>query len=251
MSSTILTVIVLVVMWLVVLVPMFARRREEADETRSIEKFSSAMRVLARRPSAMLTAAPPVGATGDTGVSRPMPAARAEMLARRRRTLGTLLMLAALTLVLSVGWSSKFWVVQLAADALLVGYLWWLRAEAGRERERRARRATHRPQARRQTGEAHAAPPRVDAVRRARTNVASAAPVTEEPAEPVDEAADNRWEPRPVPLPTYVTAPPARQSLVQDDAYQGAVELDEQDPYLSGFVDEREDQILPPRAVNG
>ena len=49
MSSTILMAIVLVVMWLVVLVPMFVRRGDERAETRSMDRFATAMRVLSRR----------------------------------------------------------------------------------------------------------------------------------------------------------------------------------------------------------
>jgi hypothetical protein len=48
-SSTILTVIVLVVMWLVVLVPMFVRRPDESQEDRSGDRPTSPARILARQ----------------------------------------------------------------------------------------------------------------------------------------------------------------------------------------------------------
>jgi uncharacterized membrane protein len=52
MSSGIVMVIVLVVMWLVVLVPMFVHRHEhDRTETRSMDRFATAMRVLSRRPA--------------------------------------------------------------------------------------------------------------------------------------------------------------------------------------------------------
>jgi len=48
-SSTILMAIVLVIMWLVVLVPMFVRHGEDRAELRSVDRFATAMRVLSRR----------------------------------------------------------------------------------------------------------------------------------------------------------------------------------------------------------
>ena len=68
MSSTILMAIVLVVMWLVVLVPMFVRRHDERSETRSMEAFASAMRVLSRRPAGTR------GVARGRGVATPPPA---------------------------------------------------------------------------------------------------------------------------------------------------------------------------------
>lgn len=42
----------LVVMWAVVLVPMWLRRHDEVEETRSVDQFSTAMRTLSRRATA-------------------------------------------------------------------------------------------------------------------------------------------------------------------------------------------------------
>src|SRR3954470_76352 len=42
----------IVVMWAVVLVPMWLRRRDAANESRSAERFSTAMRTLSRRSHA-------------------------------------------------------------------------------------------------------------------------------------------------------------------------------------------------------
>ena len=42
----------IVVMWAVVLVPMWLRRHDAATESRSVERFSTAMRTLSRRTSA-------------------------------------------------------------------------------------------------------------------------------------------------------------------------------------------------------
>ena len=49
MSAVILAVIV--IMWAVVLVPMWLRRHDAATESRSVDRFSTAMRVLSRRSS--------------------------------------------------------------------------------------------------------------------------------------------------------------------------------------------------------
>jgi hypothetical protein len=249
-SSTILTVIVLVVMWLVVLVPMFTRQRDDTAES-TVERFSSAMRSLGRRPEAE-EAVDEADAPADIDdeveefdepePARPMPAARAQMLARRRRTLGTLVSLTLITALLALGWRSQMWLANIALDVLLVGYLWWLRQEARREQQRRARRAarggsiahTERPRRR-------AVPPPV------------AQPAATAPEEPVAaEVDDGRWEPRPVPPPTYASAQMApRASYVRDEPLEGPVGLDEQDVAFSEDFDDEYPtmEIIPPRAV--
>lgn len=57
---------VIVVMWLAFLVPMWLRRHDDAIEAKSVDRFSTAMKVLARRTSA----AEPT-AVGEQGVDRP------------------------------------------------------------------------------------------------------------------------------------------------------------------------------------
>lgn len=188
MSSTILMAIVLAVMWVVVLVPMIARRRDAARESRSVERFAGAMRGLGLRPSATNDETPDRGESvvgesdvgesdvgycgrpaepsdrdavvasraaarrrgevhvdardvAPTPVGRPMPASRAAMLRRRRRTLGTLTLLALAFLAAALLWRPVAWIAQCAFDAMLLGYLYWLRAEVRRERARRERRS--------------------------------------------------------------------------------------------------------------
>jgi hypothetical protein len=109
MSSTILTVIVLVVMWIVVLLPMVVRRPDEPAEAPA-------------EPAA------------------PVSTPRAAMLARRRRTLGTLLALVPGTAAAGVLVSSRLWLANVVCDLLLAGYLGWLRAEARRAAAVRTRR---------------------------------------------------------------------------------------------------------------
>lgn len=64
-------------------------------------------------------------------------AARELMLARRRRTLVALFVLAVVSLALAVLVSTWFWIPQVIIDLALFGYLYHLRNEAIREQERR------------------------------------------------------------------------------------------------------------------
>jgi hypothetical protein len=273
MGSTILTVIVLVVMWVVVLVPMFTRRNEESDETMA-GRFGGAVRILARRsrPAPHVSRADRTEDEADAVdedtaeelsdvdiedeevpelIERPMPSARAQMLARRRRTLGTIIMLAVMTALLAIGWRPRIWVIQIGLDVLLVGYLWWLRQEVHRERARRERRAQRGEPIARTAARPNSRRPAPVSTRRP-----VASPVAE-PEEPVVEETavdDGRWEPRPVPTPTYVNAAivQRRRVVVEEDPVHEAVALDDQDPGLSDEFDDYPTlEITPQRAVNG
>jgi hypothetical protein len=150
-SSTILMVIVLVVMWLVVLVPMFVRRHE--DEAASADQPASPTRVLARRTrstrgrgphrhrcdDAGNDAAPGWPGVAASAFSRDQ--ARRRMLLRRRRTLLLLLTLTALGFAGATLVTAWFWGLHICATALLAGYVAWLRKQVGREHARRLRRA--------------------------------------------------------------------------------------------------------------
>lgn len=158
----------IVVIWLIVLVPMWLRRHDAAADERSSERFEGAMRVLARRPAtagvdrryavrprrSAATAVHVSAAeqrvrrsafgpdrrlvTADLTVEEPVspvPAARRSrssspsVVARRRRTL---LILAALSIV-AVGMTALGvapWPVQLVPELLLVGFVVHLRVQA-------------------------------------------------------------------------------------------------------------------------
>jgi hypothetical protein len=212
--------IVLVIMWLVVLVPMFVRRGEDRAELRSMDRFATAMRVLSRRsPSSggvagrrRYATAPPAPYADGTSPIRT--AARERMLRRRRRTLAVLAGIAVITAPAALAMSPWLWLAQVPATLLLVGYVGWLRAQVRREYERRARRAAL-------FGETAAAAPPVPAshaVRRAGRVAAAVA------AEEAAEMADRSWRPVPVPRPTYVTAP------VASHPSESTVDLDDDDP---------------------
>jgi hypothetical protein len=253
-SSTILMVIVLVVMWLVVLVPMFVRRHDESAETRSMERFATAMRVLARRSRPAGRVHPAGLARGVAGMShtarsaaaeRARAAGRRRMLARRRRTLSALGALLAVGVSGALARSGWWWLLAAAGAMLVASYMIWLRQEVRRERERRRRRAVAFSRT------APSQPPRVlreprptraaTGHQHARTGGAAAAP-------PGAGSTDGTWEPRPVPRPTYVTKPAARQS--QSEATGGAVALDDDDPTL-GPIEDMVQPIRRSRAANG
>lgn len=228
MSSTILMAIVLVVMWLVVLVPMFVGHDEEREQSRSRERLATAMRVLSRRqPSSgvagrrrHVTAAP---APYADGVSPVRAAARARMLRRRRRTLAALVATVIIGVPAALSLSGWFWLAQVPAALMLVGYLGWLRQQVRRERDRRSRRKV-------MFGEA-AAPSAEPAGRRA-------------PVAAGEPAEDRSWRPGPTPTPSYVLAPAVRRRT------ESMIDLDDEDLSFADLDDADLDDIDLPRAVN-
>jgi hypothetical protein len=235
MSSTILMAIVLVIMWLVVLVPMFVRRGDDRAEVRSMDRFATAMRVLSRRaPSSggvagkrrYATAAPTPYADGASPVRT---AARERMLRRRRRTLAVLATTAVLAAPAALAVSSWLWFAQVPATLMLAGYVGWLRAQVRREHDRRTRRTA-------MFGEATAAgtAPAEHAVRRP-DRIAATIAADDAPAAP-----GNSWRPVPVPSPTYVTAPVNRR---RTDA---TIDLDDDDLTFADL----DTLAARPRAVN-
>jgi hypothetical protein len=243
-SSTILMAIVLVIMWLVVLVPMFVRRGEDRAEFRSMDRFATAMRVLSRRaPSTggvagrrRYATAPPAPYADGTSPIRT--AARERMLRRRRRTLAVLAGIAVVGAPAALALSSWLWLAQVPATLMLAGYVGWLRAQARREYERRTRRAAR-------FGPAAGAAPATTSHAVRRSNRVAAAAAVEDAA----EVADRSWRPVPVPTPTYVTAPVARR-------HAGTmVDLDDDDLTFADVDAGQLETVAPrpyqrPRAVN-
>jgi hypothetical protein len=228
--------IVLVIMWLVVLVPMFVRRGDDRAELRSMDKFATAMRVLSRRaPSSggvarkrRYATAPP--APYADGASPVRTAARDRMLRRRRRTLAVLGATAVLAAPGALAISSWLWLAQVPATLLLAGYVGWLRAQVRREHERRNRRAA-------MFGEGSRPAPAEHAVRRAGRIAAAVA------AEDAPAAADRSWRPVAVPSPTYASAPVVRRRA------GSMVDLDDDDLTFTE-LEPLEVAYDRPRAVN-
>jgi hypothetical protein len=162
-----MTVFVLAVLWLIVVVPMLFRRGDARRRDRSVAGFGHSMRALGRRPDLADARADVFvprerreASGGGSPVARPgrrpVPAAqealmypvdrsqlseaRARMMARRRRSLGTLGIGAVVFLGLAVLVGGLLWLPGLAFGAGLVGYLSFLRSQARRDRERRQNR---------------------------------------------------------------------------------------------------------------
>ncbi|MGB9376395.1 MAG: hypothetical protein WCB04_02675, partial [Mycobacteriales bacterium] len=163
MSSLILLVIVTA--WAVVLVPMLLSRHEASNEVRSVDRFATAMRVLARRSAgssdARYVVVPPrpqssrsvvvngatpftsyVGPQADLRVELPVDPpvvreahlrrVRQQVVQRRRRVVLTLGALALGLLALALSWSATLWVPQALCDLALGAYLLHLRRETAR-----------------------------------------------------------------------------------------------------------------------
>jgi predicted small integral membrane protein len=221
--------VAIVAMWAGLLIPMWLRRHEQETEVRSVDRFSSAMRILSRRPAPPpdrrylvmpqrpAEATAPLADVPRRAVTRRMPAqparsrpakarrsGRARLLARRRRLFVGLLGIAFLTFVLALSGVLSWW-WQSVVDLAVVAYLVHLRSEAKRARayERRYGRA------RAAAGPAAAvAAPAVEAVD---VPVRGRAPLRQPVTETIVANGplvidEETWEPVPVPLPTYVTA---------------------------------------------
>jgi Flp pilus assembly protein TadB len=157
-----MTVFVLAVLWLIVLVPMFLRRNDERRRDRGVDGFGRAMRALGRRSASVGTevfVAPSDEPDLSTSVAvaaaarRPEPApqeallhpvdraemsqARQQMMARRRRSLTILGLGSAVFVVIALVTGGVMWLPAAAFLVGLGGYLWFLRSQARRDRERR------------------------------------------------------------------------------------------------------------------
>lgn len=228
----------IVVLWAVVLVPMWLRRHDEVTESRSVDRFQGAMRTLSRRNAAagdrrevLVPRRTTEKAMPDGVIEPPTPATLA---ASRRRRVGLIL----LALAVVVGAVARFHVVPIWTPAvpLVVLMLFLLRARSSarkvRDRElaeRRARAAESRrlrheqaEHALRRSGVPIPATARVPAdIERPRASASraavAAAAAEVAPAARVpgfyDAEVERAWDPVPVPLPTYVSAAKAPRSV--------------------------------------
>lgn len=228
----------IVLAWAAFLVPMWLRRHDERAAARAADSFSAAMRVLARRQSA----ADPAGA-GRPSASRRrrladrlpirLPRARRrrapDVVVRRRLLLGVLAGL--LLLATAAAALGRLPLAAVAAPALLLAAYsallvrtTRLRAAARASAWRAPAPPLRRPQpqpapvpAAAPAPAARVAPAAVDVaaaghVLRPHSPAAEVEPV--ELAPPAGGPADaGAWQPVPVPLPTYVTAPKAQRTI--------------------------------------
>ena len=232
---------VIVALWAVVLIPMWLRRHDEANESRSVDRYRGAMRSLSRRTgSSTREVLMPAGDRGSVEISvkgseapttrsapsrtaaarRSVPApvgagsvppsvraARAKAAARRRRVLLVLGVLLVLDLALVLLGRVPTWSLALPV-LLLVGFVvaarrsLRLQADLDARLARGARLRDHAEQA------------EADVARRSRRRTSSArsaqrADAAAATAVLVDEVDDEGWDAVSEPLPTYVTAPTA------------------------------------------
>ncbi len=162
MLSPLMTVVVLTILWLIVVVPMVVRRTDERRRERSVNGFGRAMRALGRnaatvgesraevyvpRQNRAKLAAParrPVPAAQEALMYPPdrseLSAARTQMLARRRRSLGILIGGSAIFGLLALIMGGIMWALATPFLLGVVGYMWFLRNQAMRDRARRENR---------------------------------------------------------------------------------------------------------------
>ena len=162
MLSPFMTVVVLAVLWLIVVVPMVLRRSDERRRERSVEGFGRAMRALGRRAGTVEDGRAEVFVPHQTRAPlaapnrRPVPAAqealmyppdrselseaRAQMLARRRRSLGILIGGSLIFGIAALIMHGAMWLIAAPFLVGLAGYLWFLRSQALRDRSRREHR---------------------------------------------------------------------------------------------------------------
>jgi hypothetical protein len=164
--SPMMTVFVLAVLWLIVVVPMVVRRNDERRRDRSVDGFGRSMRALGQRNHAGAHAGAQRAevfvprerhaATLASAARRPVPvaqealmypvdrsemsAARTQMMARRRRSLGLLTLGAVVSGPIALLMGGLLWLVAAPFILGLAGYVYFLRSQALRDRDRRVTR---------------------------------------------------------------------------------------------------------------
>lgn len=242
--------VAIVVGWAVYLVPFALKRYDEAARNRSVDRFSSAMRVLGRRedeaakPSASTAHADPVAtpvgrASGRPAQDGPARRAAAKVAARRRRRILLMLLFATAATAVTAGLAVVAWWSVGIPGGLVVVWLLACRTQARRERAVRSAYADARGQ-----GLAHDAAPADDGeedgeedgmpvrggsgdtvqVGTMDTIGGSEMPADDEPTvvlqrDDLEEAGaahpgqGSLWDPVPVTLPTYVNKPRAPRTI--------------------------------------
>jgi hypothetical protein len=243
--------VVLAVAWAVYLIPKAVRHHDEVARTRSIDRFSTAMRVLARREpvgdrDARLVVAParaadnprvlvpgaPAAAEAEPVRTASRPAARRAAARRRRRILSFLLLADLVVTGLAAFAVVSWWSIGVPAG-LTVLYLVLCRTQvrraevSGWDREL-ATSADELP-----AHETAAAARRVqgfEEVDADEDTIAIPASVLDAVAVPTVDGG-SLWDPLPVTLPTYVTKPKARRTV-------RTIDLNEPNTWTSGRTEE-------------
>jgi hypothetical protein len=228
----------IIVMWALYFIPRWLRRHEELSESRSVEKFDHAMRILSRRdptadqryivmppkPEPAASSAPSAAAARSDhrsdvrSSSQPVPRRSARRKSsktfRRRRILVALALLSLVVAAATPFTPVPWWGPLVGAFVVLVD-LAHLRMQARRRREltrtrhavrKRLRSRLHRADSAERLAEAR----QLLADRRAAAEgerLAAQRAAHDSARRDAERAAG--WQPTPVPLPTYVTKPVA------------------------------------------
>jgi hypothetical protein len=268
---------VIVGLWAVVLIPMWLRRHEAATESRSVDRFSQAMRILSRREATISTRTVVMPArsaesrrpVASGGSARPTTARRRDpstvarvAMARRRRRTFTLLVLTSVLLAVPAALGRLTWWPSAVAVILLAAFVVHLRLQARRAALLRSVRTARADET--VAPRADAAPSNVwrpvDSAPAEAHFSASVDVQRNVPSAAVSDPTVVSWEPLDMPLPTYVTAPKAvRPVRVIDLTVPGAwtsSSLLDDDPTLDLAMMEAEHEqetldgiIAPKRAV--
>ncbi len=214
--------VALAVAWAAYLIPKALQHHDEVVRSRSVERFSHRMRVLARREpvngrntrlvvTPTRAAAPPVAtAKGPLLAEARQRRESAAMAARRRRrVLGLLLVVnAAVAVVAAMSLISWWW--QAAPAGLLVAWLVACRLMVKSERRQRRTRLIEAHSVEELVEQAIMETPDGDSP--LEDTMASPGPMVVEVA--VDEGTDPAlWDPLPMTLPTYVSKSTARRTV--------------------------------------
>ena len=230
--------VALAVAWAVYLVPQALKHHDEVVRSRSVDRFSHTMRVLARREPVSRTSSRLVVTPGRT--PKPLPPAvrreAARRAARRRRRVLIALTLGLVAVVVLAAASVLAWPYVAIPGTLMVAWLVACRLMVRRER------GVSGPLSRIPTvpvaAQAEAAV--VDEEPEALSDDTAEVAVVEAPlAEPAagpdphvpDPAAPGLWNPVPVTLPTYVSKPAAERRSVR------TIDLDATGVWTSGRTD--------------
>jgi hypothetical protein len=232
--------VALAVAWAVYLVPKALKHHDDAARSRSVDKFSRSLRVLARREpvdgrSARLTR-PTEAEAKQAAPAAPEPTAAqlrarraaAKRATKRRRNVLALLLVANLAVVGVAAFAVIAWAYVAIPAGLLVAWLVACRLMV--KGERRALTPASRMPAEKPS-EQEVAPAKAEPVA-----------ATEPPADDIDPMEDTAtgisaivdpalWDPVPVTLPTYVSKPAATRRSVR------TIDLDSTGVWTSGRTD--------------
>lgn len=236
--------VALAVAWAAYLIPKALRHHEETTRTRSVDRFSDRMRVLAhrevdrrearlvvkpvRRPArAVVPKTPPPVAAAAPSVSEPAasPSGSARRATRRRRRVLLLLLLANAAVAGVAAYGLVPWVWMAAPAGLVVAWLVACRLMVKKERRQVAPAVAP---AGAESAELDAMVEFVETTEHAVVDVELSEPAGGQPAQP---SAPGLWDPVPVTLPTYVTKEPAQRRSVR------TISFDDTGVWTSGRTD--------------